>query len=131
MIAVMLFAIVSTGLLQTPAQAADPRREPATAIAEGIRLLEAKDYVTFVKTCFRPSEVEELTKKFGTVEDVAKALEKAGKPAQLLEVLKAASTLTPTLNATGTRADYKFEKPVAGANRLSLAKVGDLWYLRD
>jgi hypothetical protein len=127
----LLIAVISTGPFQVADRMPDPRREPATAIAACARLLEAKEYVGFVKTCFRPAELQELSAKYGTEEAVAQEFEKSGGPAKLLDVLKAASTVTPVMNAAGTRADYRFEKPVAGANRLSLVKIGELWFLRD
>jgi hypothetical protein len=128
----VLIAIVFSPVLQTQVkQTNDPRVEPGTAIKEAIRLLEARDYVGFVKTCIRPSELTEMTTKYGTVEEAAKAFANTDRPAKLLDILKAASALTPAINADGTRADYRFDKPVAGANRLSLAKIDGYWYLRD
>jgi hypothetical protein len=128
----LLAALVFSGVVQSSAtQPADPRREPASAIKEAIRLLEARDYAAFVKTCMRPSELEEMLVKHKTVEEVAKEFAQSDRAARMLDVLKAASTMTPVMNADGTRANYTFEKPVGGAKRLSLAKVDGLWYLRD
>jgi hypothetical protein len=129
--ALLVAAIVISGAFQSASTPPDPRREPATAIKEAIRLLEARDYLVFVKTVIRPSELEELLTKHGTLEEVAKEFAKNDRPARILDVLKAASTLTPTRNADGTGANYAFEKPVGGAKRLSMAKIGDYWFLRD
>lgn len=133
----LLVAIVFSGFIFIaffqPAfsQRADPRREPATAIAEAVRLLERSDHVGFLKTFMRPDELKEMLAKYKTIEDVANEFGRDDRPAKMLDVLKAASTLTPTMNAEGTRADYRFEKPVGGARRLSLTKIGDYWYIRD
>lgn len=79
----------------------------------------------------RPGELEEMLTEHGTIEEVAKELVKNDRPAKMLDILQAASALTPTMNADGTRANYRFEKPIGGANRLSMAKSGDYWFLRD
>jgi hypothetical protein len=130
--ALLVTALAFSGAFQTASTpSADPRREPGTAIKEAIRLLEARDYAVVVKTFIRPSELEEMLTKHGTIEEVAKEFVKDDRPAKMLDVLKAASTMTPTMNADGTRANYTFEKPVGGAKRLSMAKIGDYWFLRD
>ena len=86
-------------------QKVDPRREPATLIAEAIRLLERKDYTTFITTCARPDELKEMlaNKK---LEDIAQEFARKKAP-DLLVVLKEAARTKATLNADGTRADYR------------------------
>jgi hypothetical protein len=128
---VVLAIACSTAFQSSSAPSSDRRREPGTAIEEAIRLLEGREYVEFVKAFIRPSELAEMMTKYGTIEEVAKEFAKNDRPAKMLDVLKAASAMTPTLTAEGTRADYRFEKPVGGANRLSMAKIDGYWFIRD
>jgi hypothetical protein len=113
------------------AQQTDARRQVATAIQESIRLLEAKQHLEFVKTFLRPSELEELVAKFGSVEKVAAELGKDDRIGTMLKRLHAASKLEPTFNADGTIARYTFDAPIGREKGLSLQKIGDRWYLRD
>jgi hypothetical protein len=115
---------------QASGQQADAKRQVAAAIQEAIRLLEAKQHLEFVKTFIRPSELEELVTKFGTVEKVAAELGKDD-DGTMLKRLHAASKLEPTFNADGTIARYTFDAPIGGEKGLSLQKIGDRWYLRD
>jgi len=123
---VVAFVLISAQ--PTPAQKPDPRREPATAITEMIRLMERKDYVTLLKTYARPDDLKEMlvTK---TIEVVATEFAQK-RAAGALEALKTASTMTPEFTADGTRATYRFDKPIGGDSRLSLMKIGEYWYLR-
>lgn len=68
----VLFAAVFAGFFQpTSGHQLDPRREPATAIGEAVRLLERNDHVAFLKAFMRPDELKEMLAKYGTIEDVA------------------------------------------------------------
>jgi hypothetical protein len=121
-------AIVLGAAQPAPSQQPDPRREPATAIAEMVRLLERKDHVTLLKTFARPDDLKEMlaTK---TIEVVAAEFAQK-RAAGALEALKAASTMKPELSADGTRATYRFDKPIGGDSRVTLMKIGEYWYLR-
>jgi len=123
-VAALVLSFVQPMLAQKP----DPRREPATAIAEMVRLLEGKDYVTLLKTFARPDDLKQMlaTK---TIEVVAAEFAEK-KAAGALEALKAASTMKPELTADGTRADYRFGRPIGGDTKVTLMKIGELWYLR-
>ena len=106
----------------------DPRTQPESAVKEGIRLLEASKFAEFLKTFARPSELEELTAK-RSIDDVAAEFGEKRAP-DLLAALRAASTMKPTISAEGTRAEYTFEKPFGRERRISMAKIGDVWYFR-
>jgi hypothetical protein len=123
-----LVALLCASVVPAFGQKIDPRREPATAVAEAIRVLERKDYATFLQTFARPEELKELlaSKK---IEEVAAEFGKE-KAADILIALKAAAKMTPTLSREGTRADYRFEKPIGGESRITLEKIGEYWYFR-
>ncbi|HMO36504.1 MAG TPA: hypothetical protein PKA06_10720, partial [Gemmatales bacterium] len=57
-----------------------------TAITEGIKLLEGKEYVKFLKAFVEPPELEELSKG-GSIEEFAEKFAVSKGP-QLLSVLK-------------------------------------------
>jgi hypothetical protein len=55
----------------------------------------------------------------------------AGRPAVMLERLRAALPIEPTFSRERTHATYRFETPISGERSLSLQKIGETWYLRD
>ena len=124
-------AALFVGLSLQPVRAAqrpDPRREPATAIAEAIRLLERKDYVALLENFARPDELKAMLAK-KPIEELAADFGQR-RAAGTLDALKAASRMTPELSQDGLRADYRFEKPVGGENRVRLVRIGEYWFLR-
>lgn len=121
-------ALLCALVLPALGQKIDPRREPATTVAEAIRVLERKDYATFLQKFARPEELKELLAK-KTIEEVSAEFAKE-KAADVLLALKAAATMTPALSREGTRADYRFEKPIGGESRITLEKIGEHWYFR-
>jgi hypothetical protein len=124
LIALLCFGLSGNTLTQTP----DPRTQPATAVKEAIRLLEARKYADFLKTFTRPSELEELLAK-GSMEELAADFGERRAP-DILAALRAAATMEPVLTQDGTRAEYKFEKPFGRERRISMAKIGEYWYFR-
>jgi hypothetical protein len=107
---------------------ADPRREPASAIADMIRLIERRDFVALLKTYATPDQLEKFTESATLEAAAAKVADERG--AGMLEALKAAAKLTPDINAEKTRARYRFPAPIAGDGSLTLVKIGEYWYLR-
>lgn len=126
--AALMLILASGSVAQTGQDARNPRRDPVTAIAEGIRLLEKQDHVVFLQSFIRPDDLKEMTAG-RTIEAVAKEFGEK-RAAKALTLLKAASTMTPVVNAEKTRADFKFAKPVEGEAVLSMRKIGDYWYIR-
>ena len=124
LLALLCLASPLHAFVQTP----NPRTQPATAVKEAIRMLEAKKYTDFLKTFTSPSELEELLLK-GSIEELAAEFGERRAP-DILAALRAASTMTPTLNAEGNRATYRFEKPFGREARISMAKIGEYWYFR-
>ena len=112
----------------TRTQKTDPRLQVDTAILEMIRLLEKKDVATLIRTFATAEEIQRLTRDRTFEQRVEEfANEKA---AGMLEALKAAAKMQPTLNPEGTRAEYRFGAPVGGESRVRLQKIEGFWYLR-
>lgn len=113
---------------QTPTAKADPRENLDTAIAESIRLLEAKEHATFLKTFIEP---EMLASRRDTFEEFVASF--AGERAdRLLAMLKHTRTLKPVTSAEGTIATYQPD-PNAGVGTRSLRweKTGKYWYIAN
>ena len=113
---------------QTPASQTDPRENLDTAIAEAVRLLEAKDHAAFLKSFIEPSM---LASRRDTFEEFSASF--AGERAdRLLAMLKHTRTLKPTMNAEGTIATYQPD-PNAGVGTRSLRwqKTGRYWYIAN
>jgi len=108
---------------------ADPREEPGTAIAEGIRLLEGKDYKTFVQH-YTPPEAFNVLVSTGKVDDFAKSFGEEAS-ATMLQVLKAVKDMKPVLSPDGKTATFKLKEPIAGSDSFSLVKIDKFWYLSN
>jgi hypothetical protein len=107
----------------------DPREKVETALAEAIRLLEAKDYTTVIKN-FAPPEVLEKMTKEKSLEEVAKGFGE-GKGPRLLKVLKATKDVKPKLNNAGDKATFELPEEVNSKKSVSFIKVGKYWYITD
>jgi hypothetical protein len=127
LIAVMLAALIHTTFAQQP----DPRREPATAIREAIRLLESKSHTEFVQKCMSPIQVDRAKTQFGTLENAVAEFGRRGGFESALKAFQAAMKVQPTFNGDGTRANYAFDAPIGGEVRLQLRKIDGLWYWAD
>jgi hypothetical protein len=104
----------------------DPREQLTTAIAEGIRLLEAKEYKAFVMT-FVPAE--ELKKRG----DIDAFVEKFAGPraSQLLAALKEIQTATPVMDESGTKATFALQAAGGRPNSLRFERIGGYWYIAN
>jgi hypothetical protein len=101
---------------------ADPREKLETAIPEGIRLLEAKEYAKFLKNFVSPDVLKKLTEK-QTLEEFAKEFGEE-KAARLLKALQTIKDAKPELDADGKKATYKLkERP------LIFVKIDKYWYI--
>jgi hypothetical protein len=114
-----------------PFRQQDEPRTVKAAIAEGLRLLEAKDVATFLKTFMKPTDLTEHLSKFGTMEKLTAALSRHKESALLLEKFRAASKVEPTFSGDGVRANFPFDAVIGNDRRLQLEKIGDRWYLND
>lgn len=109
----------------------NPRTKPDTIVAEGIRLIEAKEWARFLQAFVPPEEFKRITEQ-APIEQFAKAFGESGRGDALLAALKSVKGATPTLDADGTTATYKLKEPVAGMrDTLTFIKVGEFWYLKN
>jgi hypothetical protein len=107
----------------------DFREDLKTAIPEGIRMLEAKEYVAFLKAFVPP----ELLKKIvgdGKIEEFAEKFGK-GKSATLLKVLSQVKDAEPEYNEDKTKALYKLKEVVDGKSKIEFSKQEKYWYIEN
>jgi len=109
----------------------DPRADLATFVPEMIRMLEAKDYISFLKSSMSPSDLAQMPAGMspdillaGVSQDPGFATEMD----QVLQALKAIKDQTPTLDATGNKATYTLNPPIGDHKDLSFTKENGLWY---
>ena len=130
------FLVVSLSLLLVAAATAapapdvktDPHESLETLITEGIRLVEAKEYVKLIEFLVSPEELAKMKVKKETIEDIAK--EFGGKKADvLLKVLKQIKTQKPTLSGEGTKATYKLKEIDGAGPEISFKRIEKQWYL--
>ncbi|MFO0814319.1 MAG: hypothetical protein U0796_13925 [Gemmatales bacterium] len=125
MIALVFFACIALN-----AQADDKqtwREKLETAIPEGIRMLEAKEYVPFIKAMVEPDQLAKLTEN-GTVEEFAERFAKR-KAADLLKVLKDIKGRTPSMEENGTVASYEVNVEGFSKKAIKFRKVDKYWYI--
>lgn len=122
---IAMFAWVATSATAT----ADPREKVETAVAEGVRLLEAKDYPTFLKNFVKPDDFKRLTEKM-SLEEFATGFGE-GKAEPILKVLKSLQDTKPELDATGTKATYAIKEALAGKREITFTKVDKYWYIEN
>ena len=109
------------------AQAVEPREKLGTAILEAIRLLEAKEYQTFLKSFAEPKDLETFTNG-RPLEEFANRFGES-KAQRLLGVLKTIVAQTPILEADGTKAVYQWTEPIEGKSSITFVKVDKYWYI--
>ncbi|RCS44597.1 hypothetical protein DTL42_16865 [Bremerella cremea] len=109
--------------------AADPRETLATAIPEGIRLLEAEQYEEFLTKFVSPADLKMITARKSMDEFVNSFNER--KAARVLKALKAIEGTKPKLDAAGTKANFVFKQEIDGKKSLTFVKVDKYWYLSN
>lgn len=107
----------------------DPREQLATAITEGIRLLEAKDYERFLQDFVPPEDFKRITQKRPLVEFAAGFGQE--KATQLLEVLKEIKDAKPMLDEAGNKATFAINEEIAGKKTVTFRKVEKYWYIQN
>lgn len=107
----------------------DPREKVTTAVPEAVRLLEKKEYETFLKEFMTPEDLKKVTQRI-PLADFAKRFGEDKAP-RLLMVLKMVKDNKPVLDADGKKAGYEFEKPGLGKGTISFIKIGKYWYLKN
>jgi hypothetical protein len=120
------FVLSSTLGIQQPRATPppDPRERLDTAIAEGIKLLEAKDYVKFL-TMFVPPDA--LAGQ--NIEQFAADFARRKGP-MALAALKEIQTAKPTMSNDGLTATYAVTPgPDGGPTSMMWSKIGKYWYI--
>jgi hypothetical protein len=128
---VLIVAMLVASVQTTFGQDADPRREPATALKEAVRLLESKKHEEFLQKFVSPSELETGIKKLGSLKDIVVEFNRTGRFELALKALQAAMKVQPTFYNEGAKANYRFDAPIDGEVRLQLTKINGLWYWTD
>lgn len=107
----------------------DPREKLTTAIPEAIKLLEKKEFETFLKKFIPPDDLKKITEKT-PLPEMAKGFGERKAP-RLLKILQAVEGSEPTIDDDGQTAVYELQEPVEGKKDISFIKVGKLWYLKN
>ncbi|HMP01898.1 MAG TPA: hypothetical protein PKD86_10740 [Gemmatales bacterium] len=106
-----------------------PREKLDTAILEGIRLLEAKEYAAFLKAFVLPEELKQITESV-SMEVFAQQFGERKAP-RLLEVLKEVKGAKPAMDPQGAEATYELKEEIAGKKKITFIKSGKLWYIKN
>jgi hypothetical protein len=123
---ILVLCVSLSGLVSQTAPKPSPREKVETAIAEGTRLLESKDYTTFLLQFVPPDQVKKLG---GSPEALDAWVEHfAAQAPAVLAALKDASTQSPTYDDTYTIATFPL-KAESGPKTLRMVKIGRYWYV--
>lgn len=128
---VMLCAVLVLGSTPPATTQADPREQVSTAVAHGIKLLEAKDYMRFMKDFISPNDMQKV---LGSRTEIDAAMaQKFGeqKAPLLLEALREAQKTKPAYDPEGMTALFPLKTSIGGRNTLEFVKVGKLWYIKN
>jgi len=117
----------------TPAVAQDVKPESRealeTAIPEGIRLLEAKEYKVFVEIFVPPADLKRIVEG-SSLEEFAKKFGERKAP-RLLEILKEIKGTKPSLDESGTKATFALKEEKDGKKSITFVKVDKYWYIKN
>ena len=105
------------------------REKLETVIPEGIRMLEAKEYVPFIKAMVEPEQLGKLTEN-GPVDEFAERFAKR-KAADLLKVLKDIKGRTPSMEENGTVASYEVNVEGFSKKAIKFRKIDKYWYIMN
>jgi hypothetical protein len=125
-----------TAITDTPPPAATPdaRANLSTAVAEAIRLLDAKDYASLIEEFASPEDLKDLLKGI-TLEDFAKSMQQdpdvAKTMAGLLDNLHAVQGQQPVFTDDGNTATYLAIKSDGTNQHIVFKREEGLWYLND
>ena len=123
-------AIVLTVAQSAPAAKPDPREQLPTAIAEGIRLLEAKQYLAFISAFVTPAEVKSRSDR-GDLEAFAQKFGESPRAAALLAALKEIQQVKPIMDKGDTVATFPLSPMDGRPNTLRFEKIGKYWHLAN
>ena len=126
----VLVCLLAIGLHQVSAEDKDVVRENLnTAIPYGIKLLEAKEYLAFLKAFVEPEQLKKFSDR-GDIEEFANKFGE-GKSRQLLLVLKQIKDNKPTLSEDGKKAAYDIQVEGVTKKGITFTKVGKYWYINN
>jgi hypothetical protein len=122
--------VLSLSILAVPVQVVSkpPLRENAEAsLREALRLIEAKDYRTFLLEFMPPEFVKTRTKSAAALDEWVEYFAKQG-VVYTLPKIKEASKVTPTYDEAKTTATFPL-KEYDGTKWYKLLKIGKYWYV--
>jgi len=132
---IMLAAILLSGVHvaaeeMAEAKKADPRENIDTAIADSIRLLEAKSYEEFIRNYAAPEDLKTLLAGT-TMEEFVKQFA-AENAAVVLKILKSVKDAKPVISADGKKATFKLKEELKPPHpELTLIKIDKYWYFEN
>jgi len=127
--ALLLAPCVLSFAADAPAAAAPLNATVESAVANGIKLLEAKDYKTFLKTYVPPEVYPKIIADKG--EDAFVAMFAGDKATKLLAVLKSIKDAKPTMKDDGKTAVYDLAEEIADKKNIQFVQVNGAWYIRN
>ena len=128
--ATILFSLLLLMIGQVQADTTpNPREKLQTAIPEGIRLLETKEYITFLKNFANPSDLEQFTKE-NSLEEGAKVFAEE-KAQRLLEILKEIQDVKPKFENNGNKAIFQLKDNNEGMHTIIFVRVERYWYIQN
>jgi hypothetical protein len=107
----------------------DPREKVDTAISEIIRLVEAREYATFIQKYAPPDDLKKILANKSLDELVKEFAQKNA--ARLIKVLRATRGLTPIVEENATKVTYHFKEPIDGKESIIFIKIGKFWYIQN
>ena len=110
-----------------PVRVADPQTTLEGARDLAIELTEHRAYKELVTRLVEPSELAKIEAKTGGVDALVEEFASSEKPAELLQMLRAARGATPELKDDGASASFARE----GARDLKFRRVDGRWYLKN
>ncbi|MEQ8786836.1 MAG: hypothetical protein RIC55_11080 [Pirellulaceae bacterium] len=108
---------------------ANPRLQVRTAIEDGIRLLEAKEFKTFIERYAHPMDLKKILKE-KSVDELAKEFQESNAE-KLLVVLQMIRRDTPEMSEDGRQAVFKLKAEGLPRDGIRYEKSGDFWYIRN
>ena len=129
----LLCASLLLGQAATPARPADPREQLVTAIAHGVRLLEAREFARFLQEFVSPLEIKSVlgSEPGAPIDPKVAANFAEDKAAQVLQALRDAQKATPVFENDGRLAVYPLRTPIGGRSAMAFTKVGKYWYIKN
>lgn len=107
----------------------DPRLKIATAIEDGIRLLEANEHKQFIETYAHPDDLKKILDD-KSIDELVKQF-KGRNADQLLKVLQLIRRKMPKTSEDGEKAVFKLDGDVLPSKEIRFEKSGGLWYIRN